>query len=122
MNQLSLHKELSSGRWNLLSLSEQMGNVGSEVSRARRWQKKDDKLFQGAVDRALELFDFTIEDPRWRGARLREIARSREIFCDAISGGKEYRSSLEDLDRYFLHFAIAAKLSSHPVLSLRRSY
>lgn len=104
-----LHKNLFAGRWETFSLSEQMGNIGSEVSRANRWQGKDDKLFNGAVDRALELFDFTLADSRWRGGRLREIARSREVFCDAIYGGKEYKSSLKDLDRYFTNFAVLAR-------------
>lgn len=103
-----LHKELASGRWQNFSLAEQLGNIGSEVSRSIRWRGKDEKLFWGAVERALELFDLTLADPRWRG-RLREIARAREVFCDAVFGGKLYKSSLEDLDRYFLQFALAAR-------------
>ena len=105
-----LHKELAAGRWFTFSLTEQLGNIGSEVSRAARWQSKDEKLFQGAVDRALELFDLTLMDERWKGRRL-EIARAREVFVDAVYGGKEYGSSLEDLDRYFLPFACAARRS-----------
>jgi hypothetical protein len=85
-----------------------MGNIGSEVSRARNWQGKDEKLFQGAVDRALELFDLTLEDPRWKG-RLREIARAHEVFVDAVYDGKEYGSTLEDLVKYFDLFALAAR-------------
>ena len=102
------HKNLASGRWYELSLMEQLGNIGSEVSRARNWKDKDEKIFNDAVERALELFDLTLQDPRWHG-RLREINRAREVFCDAVFGGKEYRSTLEDLDRYFLNFALAAR-------------
>lgn len=102
------HQNLASGRWQTLSLVEQLGNIGSEVSRARRWFNKDQKLYEGAVLRALELFDLTMADPRWIG-RLREIARAREVFCDAITGGKEYKSSLKDLERYFFYFAFAAR-------------
>ena len=104
-----IHKELASGKWQKLSLCEQLGNIGSEVSRALRWRGKDEKNFQNAVDRALDLFELTLQDPQWRG-RLREIARAREVFLDAISGGKEYRSSLEDLERYFFAFAYCARL------------
>ena len=104
-----IHKELASGRWRRLSLCQQMGNIGSEISRALKWRGKDQKNFQTAIERALELFDLTLEDPRWRG-RLREIARAKEVFLDAVSGGKEYKSSLEDLERYFFGFAYCARL------------
>ncbi|MBI4991951.1 MAG: hypothetical protein HZB99_01925 [Candidatus Harrisonbacteria bacterium] len=106
------HKELAAGRWQQLSLKEQMGNIGSEVSRAARWQEKDEKLFRGAAERALELFDLTLADPRWRG-RLREINRAREVFVDAIYGGKEYKSSLSGLQSYFDQFAFAARINQH---------
>jgi hypothetical protein len=104
-----IHKNLASGRWFELSLAEQLGNIGSEVLRASRQQNKDKKLFWLAVERALELFDLTLEDPRWKGRRW-EIARAREVFLDAVFGGKEYKSSLEDLVRYFDQFACAARL------------
>ena len=103
-----IHKELVSGRWFQLSLPEQLANIGSEVNRARRWQGKDENIFWGAVGRALELFDLTLEDQRWRG-RLREIARVREVFCDAVLGEKNYQTSLKDLERYFLPFALFAR-------------
>ncbi len=104
-----LHKNLATGRWNELSLIEQLGNIGSEVSRAQNWKDKDEKIFNAAVDRALELFELTLRDQRWRG-RLKEIGRAREVFCDAILGGKEYGSTLESLNKYFLDFAMAARI------------
>ena len=96
-------------QWNKLSLVEQMANIGSEVSRASKWQAKDRNTFDGAVSRALELFDRTLADARWK-KRLREIARARELFCDAIFGQNAYGTSLDDLNKYFLYFAIAARL------------
>ena len=105
-----IHKELAAGRWFKFSLMEQMANIGSEVSRAGKWQGRDEKIFWGAVERTLELFDLTLEDERWRG-RLREIARARELFCDAVFGGKEYKTTLEDLDKYFLQYAFAVRLN-----------
>ena len=102
------HKELTEGRWFKLSLIEQLANIGSEVGRAYKWRGKDENIFWGAVERALELFDLTLEDLRWRG-RLKEITRVREIFCDAVFGGKEYGTSLIDLERYFFFFAYAAR-------------
>ena len=103
-----IYKGLAAGRWQKLSLAEQLGNIGSEVLRASRHKEKDEKLFWGSVERALELFDLTLGDPRWKGRRW-EIARAREVFCDALYGGKLYKSSLQDLIRYFDHFAFAAR-------------
>lgn len=104
------HPGLAAGGWGRLSLPQQLGNVGSEVSRALRWQNKDILLFDGAMIRALELLDLSIRDSRWRH-RLKELARAREMLCDAWFGGKEYRSELEGLNRYFFNFALAARKS-----------
>ena len=100
-------QSLAAGRWFEFSLAEQMANIGSEVSRAIR-ARGDEKRFQGAVTRALELFHLTISDPRWRG-RLKELTRIRELFCAAVLGSHEYQTTLEDLDRYFYYFAYAAR-------------
>ncbi len=102
------HRELASGRWGQLSLAAQLANVGSEVGRMVRWGGRDERLAAGAFERALELLDLTLGDPRWRG-RLREIARARELLCDAAAGGREYGATLAALDRYFLAFAVAER-------------
>jgi hypothetical protein len=100
------HKSLAAGRWFDFSLAEQLGNLGSEVSRAIR-ARGNEKQFDAAVERALELFHLTISDPRWR-KRLKELTRARESFCAAATGNAEY-GTLEDLDRYFFQFACAAR-------------
>ena len=64
------HRELAAGRWARLSLAEQLANVGSEVGRLRRWRERDERLATGAFERALELLDLTLADPRWRGRVL----------------------------------------------------
>lgn len=110
-----IHKELAAGRWKELSLAEQLGNIGSEISRAIRWQDKDKKLFEGAVWRALELFDLTLDDPRWRG-RTRETARVREVFCDIVFGDSQYNTSLQDLLNYCDKFAYAARFKTGKVI------
>ena len=98
-----LHQNLAEGRWHTMSLAEQLANIGSEVGRAAKWQNKDSKIFDGAVARALELFDLTLEDSRWRG-RLLEIGRLKDVFCDGVFGGKEYGTVLSNLEKYFLPF------------------
>ncbi|MGH7334256.1 MAG: hypothetical protein ACREKS_16235 [Candidatus Rokuibacteriota bacterium] len=102
------HREQAAGKWETLSLAEQLGNVGGEVGRMLRWKDRDERLATAAFARALELLDLTLADARWRH-RLREIARARELLCDAAQGGGEYGTTLEGLDRYFLAFAMAAR-------------
>ncbi len=104
------HPGLAAGGWGRLSLSEQLGNVGSEVGRAVRWKEKNPRLFEEAMLRALELLDLSIQDSRWIH-RLKELARVREFLCAAWLGSPEYKTTLEDLDRYFLNFAVLARKS-----------
>jgi hypothetical protein len=102
------HAGLAAGRWRQLSLGEQLANVGAEVGRMRRRPAAAEPAASAAFDRALELLDLTLADPRWRGRR-KEIARARELLCDAALGGPEYGTTLADLDRYFLAFAALAR-------------
>ena len=100
----------SAARWHTLPLVEQLGNVGSEVERAiRAHQDGKAARFERALDRALELFDLTASDPRWRGRRLREILRAREEFCRLFFDQEVPPGSIEGLRKYFLAFAFAAR-------------
>ncbi len=105
------HRDLAAGRWYELSLFEQLGNIGSEISRAVKWSGRNDELARGAFERALELFDLTLDDPRHRrsAARLREIARAREVVVDFFDGSNEYGSTAPTLQKYFDEFALAAR-------------
>ncbi|MEK9170944.1 MAG: hypothetical protein AAB789_01350 [Patescibacteria group bacterium] len=103
------HKNLAAGKWKELSLAEQLANVGSETSRALNWQNKDEKLYKNAINRALELLDLTISDPRWR-QRLKEIVRVREFLGAVIFSDNEFKTSLKDLDKYFFNFALVARV------------
>ncbi len=99
-----LHGDSVVERWRRMTLAEQIGNIGSEVSRTASAQGKDESRFNNALARALELFDLTLSDSRWRG-RLWEIGRMREVFCDTVLGGAEYGDSLTSLQKYFDQFA-----------------
>jgi hypothetical protein len=106
------HLTLARESWFKLTLPEQLGNIGSEVSRASAAQGKTHARYWGAVSRALDLFYLTVEDPRWRKGRRREILRARELFCAAALGySDEYKTSLEDLIKYFDYFALLARSS-----------
>jgi hypothetical protein len=105
------HRDLAAGRWHALSLGEQLGNIGSEISRAIRWSGRNEALARGAFERALELFDLTLDDPRHRRApaRLRELARAREVVVDFFDGSNQYGSTPASLQKYFDAYALAAR-------------
>ena len=65
-----------------------------------------------ALERALELLDLTLADPRHLRStgRLREIARAREVLCDFLAGSNVYGSTETGIRRYFDAYAIAASL------------
>ena len=107
---MTAHPELAAGRWRTLSLAEQLANVGSEVERtirAREAQRAD--RFERALDRALELFDLTIGDDRWRGHRRREVLRAREEFCRLFFDDRPLPESASGLRAYFYHFGVLAR-------------
>lgn len=106
-----LHKRAAAGGWARLELVEQLGNVGSEVERAIRAHEagRADR-FETALERALELFDLTAADPRWRGPRCQEILRAREEFCRLFFDPDVPPDSARGLRRYFFGFAWAARL------------
>ena len=100
--------------WARLELVEQLGNVGSEVERAIRAHEagRPDR-FESALERALELFDLTAGDPRWRGHRCQEILRAREQFCRLFFDPDVPPDSSRGLRRYFFGFAWAARALHH---------
>ncbi len=105
-----MHQGLDDGSWERMSLVEQVGNLGAEVGRAALAKEAgDEERCRGAFNRALELFELTIVDERWRGPRRRELCLVRELFIDFIAGDNTYGESAESLDRYFLPFALAAR-------------
>lgn len=105
------HQELAAGRWHAMSLFEQLGNVGSEISRAIKWTARRPELARGALERALELIDLMLDDPRHRQSppRLREIARVREVVVDFFDGPNQYQSTATGLQRYFDAYALATR-------------
>jgi len=103
------HKDLANGHWFELSLIEQLANVGSEVHRTISWKSNGNPEYsQKAFERALELLDFTIADPKNIG-RLKELTRTRECLVDYFMYDNIYGSSDEKWEKYFYAFAYAAR-------------
>ncbi|OLC10494.1 MAG: hypothetical protein AUH41_02920 [Gemmatimonadetes bacterium 13_1_40CM_66_11] len=109
---MTIHVGLAAGRWAALSLPEQLANVGSEVDRAiTAWEARRTDRFDKALTRALELFDLTARDDRWRGHRRREILRSREEFCRLFFDAESPAGAARTLSAYFLAFVVLAQRS-----------
>lgn len=103
------HPSLANGRWRTFSFVEQMANVGSEVGRAFNWREKGNADYARlAYFRALELLDFTLEDPR-NLSRSKEINLVREVFVDTFEGTNKYGSTPDQCKKYFDAFAFAAR-------------
>lgn len=106
---MKYHQELTAERWQKFNLFEQMANIGSEVFRALNWRKKDRKLSKLAFERALELFDLTIQDPKNKN-QLKEICRAREVLVDYFLGTNQYGSTDKLWQNYFHAFNYAARI------------
>lgn len=103
------HAGQAAGAWFQRPLVDQLGNTGSEVSRAQKARDRGDREGERlAFERSLELFDLTLADPRHRG-RLKEIARLREAWVDFFVGDNRYATTREQWDETFLQYAIAAR-------------
>lgn len=103
----SQYRQQSTDAWTERDLLFQMANVGSEVSRALKWQNEDREIARRAFERSLELFDRTAADKK-NVARLKEILRAREMWVDFFAFDNDYHSTRDQWERYFLAFAIAA--------------
>ena len=102
------HRDLSN-RWILLSIFEQMADIGAEVGRSINWKKKNNlKMSTNAFYRALELIDYTIEDLKNKN-RLSELLRMRELLVDYLIGENIYHSSEDEWNKYFYYFNFAAR-------------
>ena len=112
MTHTPAHPSLAAGRWQSLSLMEQLANIGSEVDRAIRAHAQGrHERSERAFDRAIELFDLTASDARWPVHRKLEILRAREQFCRVFFDETAEPDLAEYLGEYFLQFAIAARRS-----------
>ena len=103
------HQDLASGRWHEMPFLLQMANAASEIERSLKWQEKGNKAYsQKASERAIELMNLTLTDPKNR-SRLKEIARARELFTDFFWGDNEYGSTADSWRSYFSKFTFAAR-------------
>ncbi len=102
------HTHLAAGRWFELTLSEQLGNIGSEYNRAIAAKRKGDaERYKNACDRTLELCELTIDDLRWRGKpALKELCRLNEEVVRTLIDEEQPDPRLQ---AYFDGHAFAAR-------------
>ena len=102
--------EIDRERWAQLSIFEQMGNIGAEVGRAvNATRAGKDKRAQGAIDRAVDLLDATVEVLVAQGSpRVKEVLRAREEFLRLFFDGT-FEQDADNIVRYFDLFAIVAR-------------
>ncbi len=108
---MRIHTDLTPERWFKFSLFEQLANIGCDSARTIEWKKKGDLDYSNkSFERALELLYFTIEDPKNRGGKLKELCRVREALIDFFLCDNEYGTSEEFWNHYFYDFNYAAAL------------
>ena len=102
--------EIDRERWAQLTIFEQMGNISSEVGRAiNATRAGKDKRAQGAIDRAVDLLDATVEVlVEQKSPRVKEVLRAREEFLRLFFDGT-FEEDADNIARYFNLFAIAAR-------------
>jgi len=109
---MRIHKDLTSERWFKFSLFEQLANVGMDIERTIEWKKKGNPEYSDqAFQRALELLDLTIEDPKNKKGTRKELLRVREALKDYFVYDNEYVSTSEFWQSYFYNFAYAAAIA-----------
>jgi phosphoenolpyruvate carboxylase len=106
-----IHTGLTLERWSKFSVFEQLANVGTDIARAFEGKKKNNAQYsEKAFERAMELLDLTIADPKNRGGALKELARVREALKDHFLCDNEYETTEQFWQDYFYHFNYAAAL------------
>ena len=92
-------------RWSKESFEFQMANIGSEVYRTLKYEKTNPRRFKVFYNSALELFDFTIAamQEKKEYAKLKEVCRAREEFCDYFNGNS-FHTDPAKMQRYYDQF------------------
>jgi len=98
-------------RWGTMNILEQMGNIGSEVGRSIAAKRSgDEERFRGALIRALDLFDATIEVLiAQKSSRVREVFIARDQYLNLFFGNAP-KDDDKKIENYFMQYAVAARI------------
>lgn len=105
--------QVDRNRWASMSIFEQFGNVYSEVGRSFAAKQIGDlKGSQDAMFRTIDLFDATVEVLlKKKSPKVKEVLRAKEEYLDAMNDPELSEIDLESLEKYFMQFAMAARLN-----------
>ncbi|PIU15915.1 hypothetical protein COT20_01020 [bacterium (Candidatus Gribaldobacteria) CG08_land_8_20_14_0_20_39_15] len=96
-------------KWQQFSLTQQMANIGSEVSRMIAAKERGDALnLQQSTERALEILDLTINSNQKKSC-FRELLRLRDVLADYGFNLFNFVVDKRDLNEYFLPFALLSR-------------
>jgi hypothetical protein len=111
--------EVERPAWQQRDLFDQLGNIGAEVGRAIGASRQGlTERFDGALDRALDLFSATAEVlVAEQSPRLKEVLRARELFLGLFFDDKLDQDSAA-IEEYFMQYATAARLRATDQLIL----
>ena len=94
-------------RWIQFAPAQQLGNIGSEITRARiREEQNDIDGRNQALLVALELIDLSLNDKRWNSG-VKEIARLREVIADWYVDSHVYNIPRKELEEYCVSLMLA---------------
>ncbi|MHB8443110.1 MAG: hypothetical protein ACYDAS_01955 [Patescibacteria group bacterium] len=98
--------------WSKMNIFEQMGNIYSEISRAFKAKRENNKQYETlSVTRALGLFDATIDTLiKKNSIRTKEVLRSKDQFISSLFSETFNEEDALELEKYFMYFAIAARI------------
>jgi hypothetical protein len=109
------HKNLTPEKWQGFSKEDQILNIASEFSRAKNGLiDNDEKRVLNCLDRAFELLDLTINDPRWHRG-LNELLRLRDVlaqFYIKVRQGDGDGKNLNEFKKIFQTLLMFTKFTS----------
>ena len=110
---MSTNSGVDQAKWAQLNIFNQMGNIYSEVGRSFKTRGQDNpKDHNAAVVRAIDLFDATVQSlTDIKSPKAREVLRAKEQFLEITMNTNASQESVQSLDRYFMQFAVAARLN-----------
>lgn len=100
-------------KWAALTIFEQMGNIYSEVGRSFNAKKHNNDYDRDqAMSRAIDLFDATTAVLiAKKSPKSKEVLRAKEEYLGALISNDTTSLEIQNLDRYFMQFAIAARMN-----------